>query len=108
MVIKYYLHLFFCSNELTVTWHPTVCIAEKYNVKKIGQIIIELEVINDYHKYRISQKQLPFLGWQLRCSHNVYFKIYILSSPGCVKCFFCYEKAETKSMTSSYCDPAYR
>lgn len=77
-------------------------------MKEIGQIIIELKVINNYHKYRISQKYLPFLGWQLSCGHNFYFKIYILAGPGCAKCCFCYEKAETKSMTSSYCGPAYR
>jgi len=33
MVIKY-LYLFFCSSELTVTRHPTVCIAAKYNGQK--------------------------------------------------------------------------
>lgn len=87
MAIKY-LHLFFYSNELTVTWHTTVCIAAKYKMKEIGQIIIELMVTNDYHKYRNSQKQLPFLGQQLRCGHNFYFKIYILASPGCAKCLF--------------------
>lgn len=53
MIIEY-LHLFFCSNELTVTWHPTICIAAKYNTKEIGQTVIELKVIKDYHKYQIS------------------------------------------------------
>lgn len=81
-------------------------------MKEIGQIVTELKVINDSHKYRISQKLVPFLEWQLRCGCKFYFKMDILASPGCtillLLLLFSYEKAETKSMTNSYCGPGYR